>query len=118
MFPSSDQRSKDQHPAGPLIIEGSELSPPLSQDLSNQNDMALQMDDPMDMGPGPSESSAGNPMSIRNAISKGAEKPAEPGSAWNNRKAREEYARAMEQVVDKNFNLSESLRASEAKQDG
>lgn len=29
----------------------------------------------------------------------------EPGYAWNNKKARDEYQRAMELVVDKNFNL-------------
>lgn len=30
------------------------------------------------------------------------------GWAWNNKKARDEYARAMEQVVDKGFNLRKS----------
>ena len=29
----------------------------------------------------------------------------EPGYAWKNAKAREEYQRAMESVVDKNFSL-------------
>lgn len=29
----------------------------------------------------------------------------QPGWAWNNKKARDEYARAMDQVVDKSFNL-------------
>ena len=29
----------------------------------------------------------------------------QPGWAWNNKKARDEYGRAMEQVVDKSFNL-------------
>lgn len=29
----------------------------------------------------------------------------QPGWMWNNKKASDEYARAMEQLVDKNFNL-------------
>jgi hypothetical protein len=32
---------------------------------------------------------------------------AEPGSAWNNKKAQEDYSRAMDNVVDRDFNLSE-----------
>ena len=32
----------------------------------------------------------------------------EPGYAWNNKKARDEYARSMDQVVDKGFNLSKN----------
>ena len=31
----------------------------------------------------------------------------QPGYAWKNKKARDEYQRALEQVVDRNFNLSE-----------
>jgi len=30
-----------------------------------------------------------------------------PGAAWNNPRAQEEYARAMESVVDQKFNLRE-----------
>ncbi|KAL1957816.1 hypothetical protein VTO42DRAFT_5534 [Malbranchea cinnamomea] len=32
---------------------------------------------------------------------------AEPGSGWNNKKALEEYHRALESVVDRDFNLDE-----------
>ena len=35
-----------------------------------------------------------------------AEVQREPGAGWNNKKARDEYQRAMMQIEDKNFSLS------------
>ena len=38
----------------------------------------------------------------------------EPGFAWNNKKARDEYARSMEQVVDKGFSLSKNAEVPDS----
>lgn len=41
----------------------------------------------------------------------GEEAEKQPGYSWKNKKARDEYQRALEQVVDRNFNLSELCKS-------
>ncbi|MCJ1373200.1 hypothetical protein MMC20_004427 [Loxospora ochrophaea] len=109
MFPSADDPQTPRH--NPVLSEYqvNELSPPASQDPPAQNGI-LSQDDPMDyaevqhvaqsqrhleqLGPGENLEKNGN-----------AE--LEPGSSWNNDKAREEYLRALDQVLDQSFNLRE-----------
>ena len=43
----------------------------------------------------------------RSEFAKSAEMAVEPGSCWNNKKAREECQKAWNQIEDKNFSLSE-----------
>lgn len=106
MFPSSDHRLRR---SGGTVHNTSDLSPPLSQDVPSQNGPSTQLGpEPMDTAA--SQNSGGGRtkdlMTVANVMFKGSEKSVEPGHAWKNRKAREEYTRAMESVLDKNFSLS------------
>ena len=110
MFPSSDHQPQIR--GDDPLLDTSELSPPLSQDAPSHKDLAPQLDvDLMDMGPGQAQdgSSRRDPMAVGSVFSKGPEKSTEPGHAWKNKKAKDEYSRAMDQVVDRNFNLSKCL---------
>ncbi|MCJ1292178.1 hypothetical protein MMC34_003728 [Xylographa carneopallida] len=111
MFPSaSDPPTPQNHGATNLEhLQSSQLSPPNSQDPFNTNRNVTQ-EDLMDMSDqqfgGLTSAETGN---VRgqgsNEEHKDAEK--EPGWAWKNKKAMDEYQRAMDQVLDKNFNLRE-----------
>lgn len=106
MFPSSDHQLRDGCGA---LLNTSDLSPPLSQEAPSHNDHGTRLDvDSMDTGS--SQVSGGGRtrdlMTLPNILFKGSEKSVEPGHAWKNRKAREDYSRAMDQVLDKSFNLS------------
>ena len=109
MFPTADHPIEGRTLGGSRLAETANLSPPLSQDTPTQNDHVSQLDEAMDTGvdPTPPSNSA---MSIAHMVSQDAEHKRVPGSAWNNRKAREDYARALEMVVDKGFNLSRSFK--------
>lgn len=45
---------------------------------------------------------------LQDDATRGEDVELEPGYAWSNKKAREEYDRAMEHVVDKTFSLRKS----------
>ena len=113
MFPTADNPITGQTLASSRPADTAELSPPLSQDDMIQNDHILQLDEAMDTGVGPIQSSNSviNPMQFGTAVSQDAEHKRVPGSAWNNRKARDDYARAMDVVVDRPFNLSRPFQA-------
>lgn len=51
--------------------------------------------------------STGNGWEPKSEFAKSAEMVHEPGSCWNNKKAREEWQKAWNQIEDKNFSLSE-----------
>ena len=108
MFPTADNPITGQTLASSRPADTAELSPPLSQDGPIQNDHILQLDEAMDTGVGPvqSSNSVTNSLQFGAAAAQDAEHKRIPGSAWNNRKARDEYARAMDSVVDRTFNLS------------
>ena len=122
MFPTANEPA----PAGPDPTLPEPLaSPPTSQDPPDPIDTGVQ-EDVMDFAesananiggngfdhprPGTAGSAGGalKPQAKMTGLGRGweLEKEKEPGYAWNNNKARDEYHRAMEQVVDKNFNLS------------
>lgn len=109
MFPSADNHSRA--PRGGPLLDTSELSPPLSQEAPSQNDI-----EPMNIGqsqaPAQSPDAADGSRFPDQVPSKGPEKTVEPGYVWKNRKAREEYSRAAEQILDKNFNLSRLYKSN------
>ena len=74
--------------------EAAASTPPQSQDN----------DQPMDMETGNDRVSENGPSG---AGQKSADLENEPGASWNNKKAIEEYRRALTQIEDKNFSLSE-----------
>ncbi|MCJ1384268.1 hypothetical protein MMC17_007384 [Xylographa soralifera] len=111
MFPSASDPPTPQNLSTNTLehLRSSQLSPPNSQDPFNMNRNVTQ-EDLMDM----SEQQLGEMSSTglgntrggpSNEEQKDAEK--EPGWAWKNKKAMDDYQRAMDQVLDKNFNLRE-----------
>ncbi|MCJ1364097.1 hypothetical protein MMC16_003206 [Acarospora aff. strigata] len=87
----------------------SELSPPTSQDPPDPHNGRPTEHDMMDYTSGLQNGNSrerGEQSSTREAARR-ADMAHEPGAAWNNPRAQEEYARAMENVVDKNFSLRE-----------
>ena len=107
MFPSANHQT--HAPGSDSLPDISELSPPLSQENVNPNDVAPQRDiDPMEIGQAQAHrgNAAGEPRIVNNAFFKDFGRTVELGHAWTNRKAREEYSRALDQVLDKSFNLS------------
>ena len=100
----------------PLETQPSGLSPPPSQDhLIDAMDTAevqptkmngvVQLLEARTYG---IDQSNGNGWEPRSEFAKSAEMAADPGSCWNNKKAKEEYQKAWNQIEDKNFSLSES----------
>lgn len=111
LFPS-DSLPQKQNPTSSTFT--SELSPPASQDALDESGF---QDEEMDLtgshDAATSNKWGGGPKTSLNTIvgkdeddSKGEEQ--EPGYAWNNQKAKEEFHRAWEQVTDKNFSLREN----------
>lgn len=109
----------------PATTFTSELSPPTSQDPPDQNGYEGYHDDNMDLEPpqalrdteaqeqghqsdffgvGPSGSNIAQHAQADD-YGRSGEEQQEPGYAWNSKKARDEYQKAMESVVDRNFNL-------------
>lgn len=87
----------------------SELSPPSSQDPPTRHTDAPAEHDMMDYTPAQQNGTAaavGEHPATRESSRK-MEMADKPGAAWNNPRAQEEYARAMESVVDQKFNLRE-----------
>ena len=111
LFPSADDPTTPQNNDVLAQLRQAELSPPSSQDPPGQNG-AAPMDDLMDVAE-VQEIESGNgggvPLGMGSspALDRDAEK--EPGYAWKNAKAREEFHRSMEQVMDKSFNLRMSI---------
>ena len=87
----------------------SELSPPSSQDPPTGHNGARADDDMMDYTPGQQNGNAPalGEQTIKRESSRKMETGNKPGAAWNNPRAQEECARALESVVDQKFNLRE-----------
>lgn len=93
-----------------------ELSPPTSQDPSNpiasgsQDNLIGEM---MDYTPtSPSHDAvveSGSRQMARASPGRGSEAEHEPGSTWNNKKAKDEYHKAAEVVWDQDFNLRKEI---------
>ncbi|OAX79733.1 hypothetical protein ACJ72_05944 [Emergomyces africanus] len=112
----SSQNSEPQTPtANRAAVEtanfpSSELSPPGSQDATGADTTKMEYGDTQTeyavstsshVGSDGASGSDGRDQAS-SAISR-----AEPGSSWNNKKAEEEYQRALEIVVDRDFSLKE-----------
>ena len=100
MFPSANHQT--QAPGSDSLLDISELSPPLSQETANPNDVAPEIG----QGQAQRGNAAGESRIVNNVFFKDSGRTVELGHAWKNRKAREEYSRALDQVLDKSFNLS------------
>lgn len=95
----------------PFRIQPPGLSPPQSQELFDSMDTEGThkmngADQLMDAAQGLDQSN-GNGWEPKSEFAKSAEMVHEPGSCWNNKKAREEYQKASNQIEDKTFSLSE-----------
>lgn len=95
----------EQYPA-------SELSPPGSQDVQSskqqkQPHRQQQQQEAGDEGLGLGSASAAFANSRKGIEGKDTEAVNTPGASWMNKRAEEEYQRAMEYVVDRDFSLGE-----------
>ncbi|CAF9919232.1 MAG: hypothetical protein ALECFALPRED_001092 [Alectoria fallacina] len=96
----------------PIESKPSDLTPPQSQELHDAMDIADASHDMngadqlMDAAQGIDHSS-GNGWGPKSDFAKSAEMVHEPGSCWNNKKAREEWQKAWNQIEDKSFSLKE-----------
>lgn len=83
-------------------------TPPQSQDLNND---IMDTQDGGDTGISVRETGWGNAGSSSGmsafAQSAMSQESNEPGACWNNKKVKEDYQRAIHQIEDKGFNLSE-----------
>ena len=106
MFPNEQQQESDIQGASGFQI--SELSPPHSQDPPSSQNFGFVDEDMMDTSIGVLQgtSASAEQMSVGNLVSNGNGQKTEPGWAWKNKKAVEEYNRVMEMVVDTSFSLS------------
>lgn len=123
LFPTANDPTdpQDQPRASTFM---SELSPPASQDPPNDPGWTDYQPDDMDVteshgGPGsdvfqkhvdPADvfgSSGQVQSSLKDDFEIRGDAEHAPGYAWTNKKAREEYQRALEQVVDRGFSLRE-----------
>ena len=109
MFPTANDPPTPTTKARLIQAFNSELSPPSSQDPPTSHNGAPAEDDMMDYTPGQQNGNAAavREQTVMREPSRKMEMGDKPGAAWNNPRAQEEYARAMENVVDQKFNLSE-----------
>lgn len=105
LFPATNGGGVSIHGGADAPMETSELSPPLSQEAGSQPNA-----ESMDMGMGTAQSqgsnSIGNRMNVGNILSREPHGSDEPGYAWFNTKAKDDYNRAFAEILDKNFTLS------------
>jgi hypothetical protein len=82
---------------------GSELSPPGSQTTSQHEGTGPATESPI----GGFEK-IGQNQTVAEGKAQAAVQKEQPGASWMNPRAQEEYQRALESVVDKDFSLGES----------
>jgi len=109
LFPSTNDPStptQDLRPSAP----SPELSPPMSQDQPGDASApsGLQAEDPMTSNALVVGGEAERPVNgTKGARPFKDDEQDQPGGKWKNKRAQDEYSRAMESVVDKDFNLRE-----------
>lgn len=117
LFPSSDRPSTPKNNHLNATAPG-ELSPPQSQSTSQR--VATEPDESVEMGGMGNGDGAGAFDSVNGSVNgadgagemmdgqqNGNDKQYVPGSGWKNRKAQEDYQRAAETLVDRDFSLRE-----------
>ncbi|KAI9878775.1 MAG: hypothetical protein M1830_010577 [Pleopsidium flavum] len=110
MFPAANDPPTPTANSLPIHPFNSELSPPTSQDPPNQRNGAATEEDVMDYTSSQQNgngAAVGEQMVTREAAGRTRDMGKQPGSAWSNTRAAEEYTRAMESVVDQKFSLRE-----------
>lgn len=96
----------------PLETQHSGLSPPQSQELHDAMDTAEASHDRngadqlMDAAQGIDQSN-GSGWEPKSDFARSAEMVHEPGSCWNNKKAKDEWQKAWNQIEDRAFSLRE-----------
>lgn len=122
LFPSANDPPQAQNQSQTIVFS-SELSPPTSQEPPEETGWNGFRDGDMDFSESHGTLNDKNlqkhvshsdlPVSNTQSKSQATEDyensediEQEPGYTWKNPKAREDYSRAMEQVVDKDFSLS------------
>ncbi|KAL9104952.1 MAG: hypothetical protein Q9187_008841 [Circinaria calcarea] len=109
LFPAADDPPTPQNNDILAQLRQAELSPPSSQDPPGQNG-AFPPDDMMDVAEVQEiedSNEGGDSVGIGGSVALDKDAEKEPGYAWKNAKAREDYHRSMEQVLDKGFTLRE-----------
>jgi len=111
MFPSANDPPTPQNLSASALaqLRSSQISPPNSQDPFNVNGN-LPQEDLMDMSEHQlGEVSNAGLVNVKGDLSNEEQRDQEkePGWSWKNKKAIDDYQRAMEQVLDKSFNLRE-----------
>ena len=114
MFPSEFEPpgSASHGNAAPFDGPASGLSPPQSQEQHDVMDTAEATHDTngadqlLDAAQSTNQSN-GDTWEPKSEFAKSAEMVHQPGSCWNNKKAKEEWQKAWNQIEDKNFSLSE-----------
>lgn len=113
MFPTDlDQPTLTIHENLPTLeTQPPGLSPPQSQEVFDSMDTEgphkLNGADQLMEAAQAIDQSNGIIWELKSEFAKSAEMVHEPGSCWNNKKAREEYQKAFNQIEDKAFSLSE-----------
>ena len=104
MFPSANDPTTPQNNGVFTQLRQTELSPPSSQDAPHQNGV---LEDVMDVTDVQGFGEAGDSLqpTTGRAHGEGQEAEKAPGFAWSNPRAREEFSRAMDSVMEKDFNL-------------
>ena len=94
-------------PSGPVgQFSTSEISPPGSQGVPNNSKHPTMKSEGVGLVPAAFAASK-KATDLKGA--EGADAKNAPGASWMNKRAEEEYARAMEYVVDREFSLREIL---------
>lgn len=108
MFPAANDASSNLHPTASNQQAPGELSPPYSQDQPDADGdeaMDLTGDEPGSDVPGQATNGGMN-YGGRNESTKAVEAKNMPGQSWDNPKARDDYQRQWNALLDKGFSLS------------
>jgi hypothetical protein len=90
----------------PTFDKPTELSPPGSQTASHHESFG-GAGNPLGSGAGASSFTSAFDKLAGDGSKSGAQGKDAPGASWNNQRAQEEFSRALENVVDREFSLRE-----------
>ena len=105
MFPSANDPPASQNDAALAQLRQAGLSPPSSQDPPHLNGTSVDMMEVIESEDFPNGEASNVQSGARRVHGEGQEADKEPGYAWSNPRAREEYARAMDSMLDKDFSI-------------
>ena len=105
MFPSANDPPASQNDTTLAQSRQAGLSPPSSQDPPHLNGTSMDMMEVIESEDLPSGEASNVQSAATRAHDEGQEAEKEPGYAWSNPRAREEFARAMDSMLDKDFSI-------------